>query len=244
MNKERPDILKGIKFPALAQEIEKMLEEDQAMRERALKNKGIIESKEDDTLDQRNAERMKQIIEESGWPSTLKVGQEAARAAWLLVLHADHDVVFQKMALELMNQEEGVEEKDIAYLEDRVRVNEGKLQIYGTQFRPNARGEYNPLPIEDVENVNKRRIQMGLGTLEEGIVEYHEKYKDTEAQIEAENSESAREEAMYLQNMVGSGKAKDYTDAENQFTEAHKQYLKSIAKSKEELEDESTKKDL
>lgn len=181
MNKERPDILKGIKFPAIAQELEKMLEADQAMRQKALENNGVIESEEDDTLDQRNAERMKQIIEEIGWPSVFKVGQEAAHTAWLLVQHADHDVEFQKEALVLMKQEEGVEERDIAYLEDRVMVNEGRPQIYGTQFRPNARGEYNPLPIEDVESVDERRRQMGLGTLEEGIVEHHEKYKDIEA---------------------------------------------------------------
>lgn len=44
--------------------------------------------------------------------------------------------------------------------------------------------------------------------------------------------------------MVESGRAKDYTDAENQLTEARKQYLKSIRESEEGLKDEDMKKDL
>lgn len=55
-----------------------------------------------------------------------------------------------------------VEKSSIAYLTDRVRVNRGQPQIYGTQFTIYDNGEYGPRTIEDVENVDERRREMGI----------------------------------------------------------------------------------
>lgn len=63
----------------------------------------------------------------------------------------------------------------IAYLEDRVRVNLKQNQLYGTQCNE-IEGRFVPRPIEDLQNVNKRRKAMGLGTLEEGIAHMYKKY--------------------------------------------------------------------
>lgn len=117
-----------------------------------------------------NAEKMKQIVKQIGWPKVSKVGSEASEDAWLLVQHADHDVAFQKECLELMKKEsqEEVSEENVAYLHDRICVNEGRPQFYGTQFTTNEFGAYGPQPIEDVEHVDKRRAAIGL----EPLVEY------------------------------------------------------------------------
>lgn len=152
----------------IAEEIKRMYTEDQAMRLRSLENGGIIESEEDDTLDKRNTERIKQIVDQVGWLTIPRFGQEVSNDAWLLVQHADHDVEFQKKCLKLMKaQPEGaVSKRNIAYLEDRTRVNEGRLQLYGTQFH--GEGEsYGPRPIEDPEKVNERRAAIGMESLEE-----------------------------------------------------------------------------
>lgn len=168
----------GILFAEIAEEINAMRDADQEMRKRALDNNGVIESEEDDTLDQRNTERMKEIIDQIGWPTVSKVGKKASTNAWLLVQHADHDVEFQKLCLSLMKEQiEGeVDQKDIAYLEDRVRVNTGQPQIYGTQFR--WEGGNKPIQdIEDIENVDERRRVVGLNTLAENLGEIYENYK-------------------------------------------------------------------
>lgn len=120
---------------------------------------------------------MKVIVSEIGWPTISKVGAETSSAAWLLVQHADHDVDFQKLCLELMKAEpEGeVAKQNIAFLEDRIRVNQGLGQIYGTQFMQKD-GKHIPKPIENEETVDVRRAEMAMGTLEERINKMYEKY--------------------------------------------------------------------
>lgn len=56
-------------------------------------------------------------------------------------------------------------------LEDRVRMYEGKPQIYGTQFQPSKNGELNPYTTENPESVNDRRLAVGLNTLDERTAE-------------------------------------------------------------------------
>jgi hypothetical protein len=96
---------------------------------------------------------LKKIIKEIGWPVISKVGKEASQAAWLVAQHADHDVKFQEYCLNLMkNASDGdVLKKQIAYLTDRILVNTGKKQLYGTQFYLNKKGVYGPRPIKDLE---------------------------------------------------------------------------------------------
>jgi len=153
---------------SIKSEIAAMCQEDQAMRKRALENDGVIESEWDDKIDVRNTNRMKKIIEMVGWPTISRFGAQTSNDAWLLVQHADHDVEFQKHCLELMKQlpEEETIKIYLAYLEDRVAVNEKRPQIYGTQFWEHD-GVYEPRPIWEPEKVNERRASIGLETLEE-----------------------------------------------------------------------------
>ena len=133
---------------------------DQEMRSRAAKDG--FESW-DPSIDEDNTAYLRQVIIETGWPKISDVGEEGARAAWLLAQHADHNHIFQAHCLELMKAlpKEEVITKDIAYLEDRVRVGRGEPQLYGTQFTQED-GRFEPRPIEDEENLEKRRAAMGL----------------------------------------------------------------------------------
>jgi hypothetical protein len=54
---------------------------------------------------------------------------------------------------------------DVAYLVDRVRVNEGRPQLYGTQFWT-VEGAVVPRPIEDEAGLEARRATLGLKTME------------------------------------------------------------------------------
>ncbi|WKZ24773.1 MAG: hypothetical protein QY321_04125 [Patescibacteria group bacterium] len=120
-------------------------------------------------IDKANTEKLKIIIEQYGWPNEKLVGKKACLAAWLIAQHADHDVRFQKRCLKILEKE--VDKKTIstqnlnsylALLTDRLLVNSGKYQKYGTQFYRNKKGEYKNRPIADIKNLEKRRRSMGL----------------------------------------------------------------------------------
>ena len=161
-------------YPRIASELLDMGRVDQEMRPGNPRQSKRWDAK----VDQRHTNRMKELVKQIGWPTVSKVGHEAAHAAWLLVQHADHDVDFQKKCLTLMKSEleTEVERRCIAYLEDRVRVNLGQPQLYGTQF-DEVDGNFVPRVIENPEQVDERRLQMGLGTLQEGIEEMYDAYR-------------------------------------------------------------------
>ena len=154
-----------IKFPEIAEEIMQRVRVDQEMRKDCAKTGARMDS----NIDIDNTRRMKEIVEEIGWPSKGVVGEEAAQGAWLLVQHADYDVDFQEGCLKMMKSlpEDEVSTINIAYLEDRVRCNKGRPQLYGTQFKR---------PIEDPEYVDERRVNVGLGSLAEYEKDMREVY--------------------------------------------------------------------
>lgn len=158
----------------LIDEINAMAALDQDMRAGALDHGKPW----DGSIDQRNTARMKVIVEQIGWPKSSVVGREAAHNAWVLVQHADHDVEFQAYCLELMKAcpSGEVEKVDIAYLEDRVKVNSGQPQVYGTQGRPMSGGDWDVLPIEERANVDQRRASVGIEPLGQYILFMNRRY--------------------------------------------------------------------
>lgn len=121
-----------------------------------------------------NAARLADIIEQYGWPGNSLVGEEGAWAAWLIAQHAIGNPPFMRHCLTLLKQ--AASNSDVmpwqaAFLEDRIRMYEGKPQIYGTQFQPNNNGELEPYSIENPESVNARRLAVGLNTIEERTAE-------------------------------------------------------------------------
>jgi RND family efflux transporter MFP subunit len=120
-------------------------------------------------IDHANTTWLKGIVESKGWPGKSLVGTDGARAAWLLVQHADRDRPFQKHCLDLIRaafKKGEATGEQVAYLTDRVRVGEKQQQVYGTQLRV-VNGKYEPQPIEDEGRVDERRKEMGMMPLAE-----------------------------------------------------------------------------
>lgn len=167
---EKLEVNSSPEYNEIALELVEMAKVDQDMRN---KGEGI-----DDSIDEKNTKRLKEVIEQIGWPNIPKVGRLGSSMAWLLAQHADLDLEFQKECLGLMKrQNEGdIEKGHIAYLEDRVRVNTGKPTLYGTQFFTNSEGIFGPRPIEDIEHLDERRAEYGLEPFEEYKNKMLEKY--------------------------------------------------------------------
>jgi hypothetical protein len=116
-------------------------------------------------VDQENTRWLGELLATRGWPGETLVGRDGATAAWLLAQHADHDPVLHRRFLEALRDAVAQGEAspaNLAYLEDRVRVHDGRPQLYGTQFTL-IDGELCPEPIEDPEHLDERRAQVGLG---------------------------------------------------------------------------------
>lgn len=163
--------LNAAQNPALRDELLRMAEEDQVARRAAgaAHFKDAAANERMKAIDMKNTARMKEIVAQVGWPTKTLVGERGARAAWLLVQHADLDVAFQRQCLPLLEKAVAAGEvspKEVAYLTDRVLVAEGKPQRYGTQFHT-VEGKLVPRPIEDEANVDARRAAVGLGTMAE-----------------------------------------------------------------------------
>ncbi len=168
MSQETPKTIENVKYPEIAGELFMMAEKDQAAR-----NDTKVSYGEDSDLwklDKVHEFRLKEIVQEIGWPTISKVGRKSSHEAWLLVQHVP-DTSFQKSCLDLMKKESAseVEPSCVAFLTDRIRVREGRPQIYGTQYM-DIDGKYVLRPIDDEEGVNDRRRAMGISeTVEEQI---------------------------------------------------------------------------
>lgn len=152
-----------MKNKKLEKEILQMAQIDQKIRKAYIKNPSF--SKELEKIDASNLKKMKKIVKKFGWPTISLVGNKAYRLAWLLIQHADKDVDFQEYCLEFMIKAGGnnnVSKANIAFLTDRVLVNRGKPQIYGTQFYEDKTGKLLPQTIRNIETLDKRRKEIGL----------------------------------------------------------------------------------
>jgi len=159
----------------LQMEIVKMYVDDQASRGIFMDN--IIAKYNIDTtliskdsgvkIDEDNRNRLKEIISKHGFPTQNLVGKDAMRGVFFIIQHADMDKEWQKS--QLKNIEKAVKNGDLdgqsfAYLYDRIKVNNGEKQLYGTQFSnvdpKNKTVELEP--TKDLKNLDKRRREIGM----------------------------------------------------------------------------------
>lgn len=165
----------------LRDELLAMMAEDQAVRT-GVAPPGDDRSAEElfgqmGAVDEANSLRIREILDEHGWPGWSMVGEDGSLAAWVVIQHADRQLDLQELGLRYLHGAVDAGDAsagDLAYLVDRVRVAKGQPQVYGTQLGAGPDGELTPqTPIEDEANVDARRAEAGLGTLEE----YYEEFR-------------------------------------------------------------------
>jgi hypothetical protein len=158
-------------------------------------------------LNEQNAQRLQAIIDDYGWPGVALVGGAGAQAAYRLVLHAFTLPDFQRVMLPLLERAALAGDAswwDVARLDDRIRVLEGRLQKYGTQFRWNEEGRQVPEPpVEDPENVDRMRAAIGLCSLQDEAALRNENLKKHSRSVSAEENERRRVEAESWARLLG-----------------------------------------
>lgn len=115
-------------------------------------------------VDEDNTLWLTEVVARRGWPGPSAVGVDGAQAAWLLAQHADRWPDLQRAflyALRAAVDDGQAPAAHLAYLEDRVRVNAGRPQMYGTQFEGAGEG-FGPATIEEPDGLDERRAAVGL----------------------------------------------------------------------------------
>lgn len=123
---------------------------------------------------------LKDIYKQYGYPTPKMVGQESAYHFFTLIQHSDSDVNFQSQMLPLIKKQVKKKQasgKEYAFLYDRIHLNKGGEQLYGTQMDYDSNGNAFPKKLKDSANVNKRRRQLGMEPLEEYLAKVTEMHK-------------------------------------------------------------------
>lgn len=183
IEKKQADELAKLKYPKLIKILDSLVIPDQAIRNRhnELRKQGFIEDStiikkliiEWKMIDSLNTIESQKIFNQYGFLGFEEVGKAGSNNFWVLIQHTYKNPKFQETVLSEMKKH--VERKnangtDYAYLVDKTMINVGKQQIYGTQMRRNKdTGITTPNNLFEPENVNKRRAEVGLDTIEEYI---------------------------------------------------------------------------
>lgn len=146
--------------------------------------------------DSLNLIKVKKILDERGWLGPNVVGNQGNSTLFLVIQHSDLEtqvkyLPMMREAVKLGN----AQASSLALLEDRVALGQGKRQIYGSQIGVDQEtGEYYVLPLIEPENVNERRKEVGLGSIEDYISNWGltwdiEEHKERTTRSESEKKE-------------------------------------------------------
>lgn len=126
-------------------------------------------------LRRKNTAMLKKIIKDRGFPTSDVVGKKGMHDVFYIVQHSDHDLAFQKRCLkqfERVTATGKADKRDLTYLTDRVLVNSGRKQVYGTQVDTTGR-TIKLCPTIDVKNLDRRRKDAGLTPYKEYLRSFY-----------------------------------------------------------------------
>jgi hypothetical protein len=139
---------------------------------------------------------IKNILDKRGWLGANIIGELGNITLFAVIQHSDLETQVKYLPMMREAVKKGnADASSLAMLEDRVAVRQGNRQIYGSQIAADQdTGEYYVSPLIDPENVDKRRAEVGLGTLSDYVSRYNmiwdiKKHKEQTAKTELEEEE-------------------------------------------------------
>lgn len=145
--------------------------------------------------DSTNLIRVISILDTYGWLGPDVISEQGNSTLFLVIQHAD--IITQEKYLPMMREavkKGNARASSLALLEDRVLLRNGKNQIYGSQIGTDSKTNIAyVLPLEDPDNVDKRRAEVGLPPIADYISHWNitwnvEEYKKAlPSLIEKEN---------------------------------------------------------
>jgi hypothetical protein len=103
------------------------------------------------------------IVNQCGFPDLELLGKKGLQTFWLMIQHNKAPLMAHYyLEIKRLVKEGDLHEETLALTTDRLLMNNGYLQVYGSQL---LNGEL--YPIENAETVDERRDSLGLESLEE-----------------------------------------------------------------------------
>lgn len=106
---------------------------------------------------EQNIRAIDSLISVGGYPRKESIGSFALNGYFFSILHSGRMEVYEKHKA---NIKKHFPLKSQAYIEDKMRVAQGLPQVYGTQIEEGSLHKI--YPTEDLENLDCRRVKMGL----------------------------------------------------------------------------------
>lgn len=118
-----------------------------------------------------NLTKVSKILDERGWPDKKLIGKRGTSTLFLVIQHANQEAQEKYLPLiEKAAAAHNLPKRQYAMFYDRLLLRRGERQIYGTQLAMNnQRKTPYVLPLEDPLNVDNRRAEMGLNTMQENL---------------------------------------------------------------------------
>ena len=119
--------------------------------------------------DAANLIKVNKILSQYGWLGPQDVGMDRSQALFLVIQHADLKTQQKYLPMIKKAEKEGKTlSSNLAILEDRIAMREGKKQIYGSQgFKDKTTGISYIYPMIHPDKLDKRRKSMGLKPMKE-----------------------------------------------------------------------------
>lgn len=116
-----------------------------------------------------NEKKVLHILDTYGWPTKAMAGENGNWTICNVLQHSSNDVRVKYLPMmEQAVKDKILEPRFYVRAVDRIATDNNELQIYGGQVKyyPETKS-FNLWPIKDPANVNKRRAEMGMNSIEE-----------------------------------------------------------------------------
>lgn len=124
----------------------------------------------DQELDLSNMAAVEQILDKCGMPTIETAGEKGMSAIWLVIQHDSGEKRKKYFPMLLEASKKGdIERQEIALMQDRMLMESGEPQLYGSQLFMNPDGSYELHEIKEPTKVDARRAMMNLGPLSEYV---------------------------------------------------------------------------
>jgi hypothetical protein len=121
--------------------------------------------------DSLNLIKVSEILDHYGWLGPVEIGYKCNNALFLVIQHSNKSTMEKYLPMMKEAVANGNAYADqLALLVDRIELLNDRPQIYGSQITLRE-GKYVLYKVKDIKNVNTRRAEVGLGTLEEYLKE-------------------------------------------------------------------------
>jgi hypothetical protein len=165
----------------LKAQLEQIFDDDQNLRNQfvAIVQKSGYESeqakalwKQIDEKDGLNFKAVEAILAEHGWLGAKQVGSKASGTLFLVIQHADKEA--RRKYVPMMREavkEKKVRADSLALMEDRIALESGEKQIYGSQLS-SVDGKMALRPTEDPDHLDDRRAAIGMSRIADYVANW------------------------------------------------------------------------